>query len=316
MFLRLVPDNTQFDFLGKRFICFGASVLTLIAVVVALMTHGLNYGIDFAGGTLVQARLEKTIPVSDLRQGLTEGGWSGLVIQQYGAPDEVMIRIPGIADDSSKLEAMGDRMAKALTPIAGKVEIRRVEYVGPQIGNELKKKALMAILLSAVAILAYVGLRFEFRFAMGALVALLHDVLITVGLFSVLDKEITLPVLAAVLTIIGYSLNDTIVVFDRVRENMRKYKKKPMVETLNISVNEMLNRTLMMSLTTLVVLVALFYFGGEVIHDFAFALLIGVVVGTYSSTYVAAPIALWLERFAAKPVEDPAEKTTRKHKHA
>jgi preprotein translocase subunit SecF len=225
---------------------------------------------------------------------MQRAGWEGLVIQEYGSPNEILIRMPGDLLDPSQAGSIASDMSEALVPVAGEIEVRRVEYVGPQIGDELKRKGLMAIILSAIAILIYVSVRFEFRFAVGAVVALIHDIVLTVGLFSFTQKEISMPVLAALLTIIGYSLNDTIVVFDRVRENMRKFKKKQLTDVLNLSVNEMLNRTLMMTLTTLVVLIALFVYGGEVIHDFAFALIVGVVVGTYSSTYIAAPVVLWM----------------------
>lgn len=308
MALRLVPNNTKINFLRWRFVCAAISLLFVAATAGLLLTRGLNYGIDFAGGTLVQVQTEKATPVADIRSAMQRAGWQGLVIQEYGTPDEILIRMPGDLLDPLKASSIADEMSAALAAIAGKVEVRRVEYVGPQIGDELKRKGLLAILFSAAAILLYVSLRFEFRFAVGAVVALIHDVMLTVGLFSFTQKEISMPVLAALLTIIGYSLNDTIVVFDRVRENMRKFKKKKLVSILNLSVNEMLNRTLMMTLTTLVVLIALFLYGGEVIHDFAFALIVGVVVGTYSSTYIAAPVVLWMNnRTAAATQEVEAE---------
>ena len=294
MVLRLVPNDTKLNFLYWRFACAAVSLLFIAATIGLLGTKGLNYGIDFAGGTLVQVQIEKTTPVADLRSAMQRAGWQGLVIQEYGAPHEILIRMPSDLLDPSKASTIADEMSTALATVAGKVDVRRVEYVGPQIGDELKRKGFLAILFSAIAILLYVSVRFEFRFAVGAVVALIHDVVLTVGLFSFTQKEISMPVLAALLTIIGYSLNDTIVVFDRVRENMRKFKKKKLVDVLNLSVNEMLNRTLMMTLTTLVVLIALFVYGGEVIHDFAFALIVGVVVGTYSSTYIAAPVVLWM----------------------
>lgn len=293
MALRLVPETTHIKFLRWRYVCAALSLFFIVCTGFLLATKGLNYGIDFAGGTLVQVKTEKTAEISDVRAAMQRAGWDGLVIQQYGV-DEILIRMPGSLEESSAANSMAEKMSAALETVAGKAEVRRVEYVGPQIGGELKKKGLMAILLSALAILIYVSVRFEFRFAVGAVVALIHDVVLTVGLFSFTQKEISMPVLAALLTIIGYSLNDTIVVFDRVRENMRKFKKKKLVDLLDLSVNEMLNRTLMMTLTTLVVLIALFIYGGEVIHDFAFALIVGVVVGTYSSTYIASPVVLWL----------------------
>ena len=308
MLLKLVPANTNINFLGWRFFCVGFSALIFAITLGLLLTKGLNYGIDFAGGTLVQLQTEQAVPIGDIRTQMEQAGYDGLIIQEYGAPTEILVRVP----NEFMLEGGGEattqaarEMAGALESIAGKTEIRRVEFVGPQIGEELKQKGILAILLSALAILIYVSVRFELRFAVGALAALLHDVMITVGVFSFLQKEISLPVLAAFLTILGYSLNDTIVVFDRVRENMRRYKKKSFLEVLNISVNEMLNRTLMMTLTTAAVLISLLIYGGEVIHNFSFALLMGVLVGTYSSIYIAAPIVLWME--SKKVYEDGEE---------
>jgi preprotein translocase subunit SecF len=301
---KLFPDNTSFDFVGKRVVCAIISLALALATVGLLATWGLNYGIDFAGGTLVQIKTERVASISDIRSSLKEGGMEGLVLQQYGAPDEILLRVPGAQDTPEGSMNAAHELERKLEPLVGKVDLRRVEYVGPQVGQELRLKALYAILFSIVAILIYVAMRFEFRFAVGAVIATVHDVVLTVGMLALLQVEISMPVLAAILTIIGYSLNDTIVVFDRVRENMRRFKKMPYTEILNKSVNEMLNRTVMMSLTVVVVLVALLIWGGEVIHDFSFVMLFGVVVGTYSSIYIAAQTVLWLERFKA-PVDEP-----------
>jgi preprotein translocase subunit SecF len=306
MRFKLIPDKTHIDFMRWRTVCVVLSALMFAATFGALFTKGLNYGIDFAGGTLVQLQTQKVVNIADIRSALRAQGWEGLTIQEYGAPDEILVRIPTNADKGSSA-SMAEQVRGALESVTGGTTVRRVEYVGPQIGAELKRKGLIAILLSCVAIIIYVAIRFEFRFGVAAVVALVHDVMLTVGIFSFLQKEITMTVLAAVLTIIGYSLNDTIVIFDRVRENMRRYKRKELTEILNLSVNETLNRTIMMTLTTLAVLIALFVWGGEVIHDFAFALLFGVIVGTYSSTYIAAPVVLWMQRFNFG-VEDDSEK--------
>ena len=298
MLIKLVPENTKIDFLKLRFICIAASIIILMATLGLLLTKGLNYGIDFSGGTLVQIQTEKAVPIGDIRAQLFDAGYDGLIIQEYGSPTEILVRVPSEIMPEGGGEATTKTalaLANALENVAGNTQVRRVEFVGPQIGQELKRKGFLAVLFSALAILAYVSIRFEFRFALGALVALLHDVVITIGVFSFLQKEISMPVLAAFLTILGYSLNDTIVVFDRVRENMGRFKKKRFIEVLNLSVNEMLNRTLMMTVTTAIVLLALFFYGGEVIHDFAFALLVGVIVGTYSSIYIASPIVLWMD---------------------
>lgn len=310
MSLKLVPEKTKIDFLKLRFVCIGLSLVFLAVTLGLLVSKGLYYGIDFAGGTLVQLQTETAVPVGEIRSQMVRAGYEGLIIQEYGAPTEILIRVPNEVMPEGGGEAttrVAKEMAQALSSVAGNVDVRRVEFVGPQIGEELKQKGLLAILFSALAILAYVSVRFEFRFAVGALAALIHDVMLTIGVFSFMQKEISMPVLAAFLTILGYSLNDTIVVFDRVRENMRRFKKKPLTEILNISINEMLNRTLMMTLTTAAVLLSLLFYGGEVIHDFAFALLIGVMVGTYSSIYIASPIVLWMEnknKFVAKNTEE------------
>lgn len=313
MSFKLVPEKTKVDFLKLRFVCIGLSLIILAATLGLLGTKGLNFGIDFAGGTLVQLQTEKAVPVGEIRSEMVRAGYEGLIIQEYGAPTEILIRVPNEVMPEGGGEVTtkaAQEMALAIESKAGEVQIRRVEFVGPQIGEELKRKGLLAIIFSALAILAYISVRFEFRFAVGALAALVHDVMITIGVFSFMQKEISMPVLAAFLTILGYSLNDTIVVFDRVRENMRRYKKKSFVEVLNISINEMLNRTLMMTLTTTVVLLSLFVYGGEVIHDFAFALLIGVIVGTYSSIYIASPIVLWMKSKKKFVAEDEEEKVS------
>lgn len=293
--ITIIPPSVKINFMGARFVCLVLSVVLLLASAVTLGVKGLNYGIDFAGGTLVQAKLERPTPISDLREQLANANWQGLVLQNYGADDEVLIRVPNVEGVLGQDETMANRLAADLNPVAGQVEIRRVEFVGPQVGDELKRKGLLAILFASLGIGLYIAVRFEWRFAMGALFSLLHDVVLTLGLFSLLQKEMTLSVLAAFLTLIGYSLNDTVVIFDRIRENMRRLRKQPLLDVMNTSINEVFNRTLVMTATTLVVLLALFYYGGEVIHDFAFALIIGVIVGTYSSTYSAAPVVLWLE---------------------
>lgn len=312
--ISLIPQSIKINFMGARFVCLGLSFILLIGSLVLLGIKGLNYGIDFAGGTLVQAKLERAAPIADMRAELDRKGWAGVVLQEYGAADEILVRVPNVEGETGQDQTMASRLAADLNPVAGQVEIRRVEFVGPQVGDELKRKGLLAILFASLAIGLYIAVRFEWRFAMGALFALVHDVLLTLGMFSLLQKEITLPVLAAFLTVIGYSLNDTVVVFDRIRENMRRLRKSPLVDVMNVSINEVLNRTLVMSVTTLVVLLALFYYGGEVIHDFAFALIIGVVVGTYSSTYSAAPVVLWLEKIGGAMKRDSNHDTDSRYK--
>jgi preprotein translocase subunit SecF len=301
MFLRLIPVQTSIDFLGKRRICIITSLLLLALTIVGLFAKGLNYGIDFSGGSLVQIQTIDQPSVGDLRSALP----SGVAIQEYGSPDEFLIRIPSEeVDDPNEIT---ETILGMLSTVTKNVEIRRVEFVGPQIGEELRKTGALALLFSMLAILVYISVRFEFRYAVGAIVALAHDIFLTVGVFVLLQKEVSLPVLAALLTIIGYSLNDTIVVFDRVRETRMKNPKKAMKKILNQSINEMLNRTLMTSLTTIVVLLALFLFGGEVIHDFAFTLIFGVLVGTYSSIYIAAPVVLAMEDYYQRMAKEMEE---------
>lgn len=303
--LHIVPSHLNIDFLGKRFVCFGLSAALIIATVILLATRGMNWGIDFAGGTLVQVKVEEGIEISTLRSALSKAGEEGFSIQEFEAgSSEYLIRLPNKEGVESSETAL--RVAKALSPVVGDVDLRRTEFVGPQIGDELREKGLIGLGLALFAILIYISIRFEMRYALGAIAALAHDIFLTVGVFSLLQKEVTLPVLAALLTIIGYSLNDTIVVFDRVRENLRK-TKRDMKETLNNSVNEMLNRTLMTSLTTLAVLLALFFLGGGVIHDFAFTLMFGVIVGTYSSVFVAAPVVLSMEDYYKRLREQEAK---------
>lgn len=280
------------------------SCVLLLAALALLVGRGLNFGIDFTGGALVQIQAPQaegaaTQSVGDVRQALTDAGMTQAVIQTFGAANEFLIRLPQGDQD------VAARVQEALPA----VDIRRVEFVGPQIGDELQTQGLMALLVSLGAILLYVTMRFEFRYGIGAILALVHDVWLTLGVFALTQKEFTLPVLAALLTIIGYSLNDTIVVYDRIRENRRNKKKMPLRDVLNLSLTQMLRRTLMTSFTTLLVLLALYLFGGAVIHDFAFTLLFGVVVGTYSSIFVAAPVLLFMEKWYLNR-EDNADKDT------
>lgn len=306
--LHLIMENTSIDFLSKRRICAVLSAVLLTGTLVLLAVKGLNWGIDFAGGTLVQIKTEKQVDISIMRSSIQDAGIEGASLQEFdGADGEVLVRVPEKDSENANATVTADRVAEALKPSAGNVDVRRVEFVGPQIGDELRATGLIAILLSMAAILVYVSIRFEMRYALGAVVALVHDIFLTVGAFAFLQKEVTMTVLAALLTIVGYSLNDTIVVFDRVRENIAKHGKMTLKEILNLSVNEMLNRTLMTSLTTLVVLIALFLFGGGVIHDFAFTLMFGVIVGTYSSVFVAAPVVLAMEGYYQRMKEKEAE---------
>lgn len=296
--MRLVKDGTNFDFVRLSPFFIVLSIVLSLASVGLLMFRGLNYGIDFAGGTLVELKLSEQRSIADIREEFAKQGFEGLTIQEYGSPERILVRLP--VEEAAAETAVGDKMAAALTQGHIQATVERVEFVGPQMGEQLKQQGVMAIIFATIGILLYITFRFEFRFGIGGVVALIHDVTMAVGAFALLQREFDLSVLAAILTIAGYSLNDTVVVFDRIREDMRKMKKTPMRDIINHSTNAVLNRTLMTSLTTLLVLFSLYLFGGEAINGFALALLVGIVVGTYSSIYVAAPIVLWFERFEKK----------------
>jgi preprotein translocase subunit SecF len=293
--MHLVPTRTELNFLGHRRKAFLFSLLLLALAIGSLATRGLNFGIDFTGGTLVEVGYSQAMSVGDVRQDLRDAGFQRAVVQTFGNPRDILVRVPTAGGMDSATVSNG--VLEALRGGAGQnmsVEMRRVEFVGPQVGAELAQKGLLALLYSLIGILIYVAWRFELRFAVGSVAALLHDVLITVGVFSVTGMEFDLPVVAAILAVIGYSLNDTIVVFDRIRENLRKMRKSETEPVMNISVNQTLARTVVTSLTTLLVLLCLFLFGGAVIHGFATALIVGVLIGTYSSVFVGAPLALVL----------------------
>lgn len=337
--MQFVKPDVNISFIGRRKIAFIVSAAMLLISIVSLILHGgPRLGIDFQGGTLIQVKFLAPVKIDDIKAGLQDIELGRSSVQKFGEleTNEYLIRT-----DSSVMTSEGFTadVQKALAASTGsEVEIRRVEMVGPQVGQDLREKALFAMFYALLFITIYISGRFEFKwalsgimtaaligavyvftllnvsipwliigalivtlvlfwflelkYAMGAIVALVHDVIITVGLFSIFDKEFTLAIIAALLTIIGYSLNDTIIVFDRIRENLRKYHKQPLEVILNRSINETLSRTILTSLTTLFVVIALFVLGGGIIHDFAFALIVGVVVGTYSSIFVASPILL------------------------
>ncbi len=300
--MEIIKPNTNIDFLKMKMIFLAVSLALIVIGIGSIVLHkGLNYGIDFAGGTLVQLKFNDAADIRKIREGLKGVDLGESVIQEYGSPEEVIIRVEKSSED---LQNLSDKITEALGKTFGEGAfiVERVEVVGPQVGQDLRTKALRALLFAMIGILIYITFRFEFRFAVGAVLALIHDVFITVGIFSLLNKEFTLPIIAALLTIVGYSLNDTIVVFDRIRERMKLKKKETYEETINQSINQTLGRTLLTSLTTLVVVLALFFLGGEVIHDFSFALIVGIMVGTYSSIFIASPTLVLFQRFA-KPAK-------------
>lgn len=308
--------NFHIDFLGKRKIAMVFSLILIIISLASLATRGLTFGIDFTGGTLVEVAYKDTVAIDDVRKTLSTAGFDDAVVQYFGTAKDVMIRVPlkedmkgaqisekimlSLHESSSEFVTDTDPISKEQTCSANgqqqvcNVQMQRVEFVGPQVGDELATQGGLAMLYALFGILAYVAFRFEWRFAVGSVVALVHDVLITIGVFSVFQLEFTLTVLAALLAVIGYSLNDTIVVFDRIRENFRKMRKETPEVIMNLSINQTLPRTILTSLTTLLVLVSLFIFGGDIIHNFSIALILGVVVGTYSSIFIASPTVLML----------------------
>ncbi len=293
----LNSNKMSVDFIGKRRLFMMISAIAILIGIASLVVRGgLNYGIDFAGGTMVQVRFAKAVKSDSVRQALAGIDMGSASIQQFegDAAHEFLIRVE---KSKSGLVGLSDEIKMVLDRDFGaeNVDIRRVEMVGPKVGKDLRRQGMLAILYALIGILIYVTVRFELRFALGAIVALAHDVMITVGVFALLDKEFSLPILAALLAIVGYSLNDTIVVYDRIRENMKGGGKANFVNIVNTSINQTLSRTILTSLTTVLVLISLFVLGGGVIHDFAFAMIVGVMVGTYSSIFIASPVVISMQ---------------------
>ena len=291
--MKLFAKTPTFNFMDKRNIALTISAILLIVAIGSLVTRGLNFGLDFSGGTLIELGYSQPVDLASTRETLEKGGIADAVVQHFGTSQDILIRLaPKEGENDADLST---RVVTVLQKESSdQIDLRRVEFVGPQVGEELAEDGGLAVLYALICIFIYVFFRFEWRFAVGSVLALFHDVLITLGVFSILQLDFDLTVLAACLAVIGYSLNDTIVVFDRIRENFRKMRKGTSVEIANTSLNQTLSRTLMTSLTTLLVLIALFVVGGEIIHGFATALIIGVVIGTYSSIYVASSAAIML----------------------
>jgi len=263
-----------------------STALILIGLGSVAVSGGLKFGIDFAGGTLIQLQFKNPPDIEVIRDGLKTIGLGESTIQEFGSKRDILIRVQR---SEEKLEAVGSMVRKSLMGKfnVDEISVERVEMVGPKVGRDLREKALLSILYAIIGIVIYISWRFELQYAIAAIIALIHDVLVTMGAFSIFDKEFTLVIVAAFLTIIGYSLNDTIVVFDRIRENLRRKGKSSIADMINTSINQTLSRTLLTSGTTLLVVIALFFFGGEIIHDFSFALLVGIFIGTYSSIFIA-----------------------------
>ena len=300
MRLKLVPDNTNWDFFKYAKVTLGASVVAIVLSIVAWLILGLNFGIDFQGGTSIRTQSEAPIDVGAYRGAIEPLELGDVSITEVFDPsfdddqNVAMIRIQAQEGEESVTNETIGQVQEALQALEPTITFTAVESVGPKVSGELIKTAFIAVAMAVAAILFYIWLRFEWQFALGAVLALVHDVLLTVGIFSELQIKFDLAIIAAILTIVGYSINDTVIVFDRVRENLRKYKKKPLKEVLNISINETLSRTLMTSVTTMLALLSLFILGGDVIRGFVFAMMWGVVIGTYSSIFVATAILLVL----------------------
>ena len=315
--MEFFKQDTAFDFLGKRKIAAIISVALVILSIVLLVTRGLNLGIDFTGGTLVEVSYSEPAEIEQVRDALQQSDFEDVIVQYFGTANDLLIRLPSSEKKAAQLSSEVLNALRApfnetissetvtqgsdqqcigsdSTIAACSVQMRRIEFVGPQVGQELTEKGGLAMIYTLIGVLLYVAFRFEWRFAVGSVVALVHDVAITLGAFSLFQFEFSLSVLAAVLAVIGYSLNDTIVVFDRIRENFRKLRKGTPVNIMNNSINQTLRRTVLTSVTTMLVVLALMLLGGEVIKGFSIALFIGILVGTYSSIFVASPVVLAL----------------------
>ncbi len=302
--MKILNRKTTIDFMSRRNVALIVSSILIVASILSLSFKGLNFGLDFTGGTLIEVGYPKAPDTSEVREQLSNAGYDS-VVQTFGAATDIVVRIPPTDVEESTAE-LSTHVLEALSQgVEGEVEVRRVEFVGPQVGDELAEQGILAVIYAMVGVFLYVMFRFQWRFSVGAVAALFHDITITMGILSFVGIEFDLTVVAAILAVVGYSLNDTIVLFDRIRENFPRYRKRSPMEVVNTSINETLSRTLMTSTTTLIVLFALFYFGGEIIHGFAFTLLIGVLVGTYSSIYVAssALLALGVSKYDLMEVE-------------
>lgn len=302
--MEFFSTNKVYNFMGRRLPFLGLSSILVIASIILLFTKGLNFGIDFAGGTIVQVKYEQNAPIDKIREVLNETKFKGSSITKFGSDDEVVIRITGSSSDLAN--DIGDEMHKILDS-TGNFEIRRVDMVGPKVGGELREKGIMALSLSIIVILIYLSFRFEWRFAVASVFALIHDITIAMGAIALFNIEVNLDILAAILTLLGYSLNDTIIVFDRIREGIQTSKARDLSEMINESVSKTLSRTTLTSLTTVFVVATLYFFGGEIINGFSFTLLVGLIVGTYSSIFIAASFLVNLnfsvDDFRAKEAE-------------
>ena len=310
--MQLLKNVTNINFIARRKIALVFSLALIIAGAYSLATKGLNYGIDFTGGTKMELVYPSAVDITDVRNALVEEGYPEAVAQLFGSNNDVLIRIP-ISENNSSAQVSTEIVSLLGNRVGADLEVKSVEFVGPQFGQELFEKGILALVYALIGVMIYVAFRFEWKFSLGSVTALIHDIIITVGMFSLLGLEFTLPVLAALLAVIGYSLNDTIVVFDRIRENFRKLRETETEETMNVSINQTLPRTILTSLTTLLVLTALYVYGGDALTGFAATLIIGVLIGTYSSIFVASPTVLALGAKAEDLMIEVVEKEGAEH---
>ena len=309
MRLKLVPKNTSWDFFSRSKLWIGISIVLVVLSLLSFFIQSLNFGIDFRGGTSIRTESSEPIDVADYRSALSSLDLGDITISEVFDPNYsddqnvAMIRIQAQSGQEAATSTLVENSLQKLREVSEDIKFVSVESVGPKVSGELIKTAIIAVILAISAVLFYIWIRFEWQFAVGAISALIHDVILTIGIFSALQIKFDLAIIAAILTIVGYSLNDTVVVFDRVRENLRKFKKRSLVEVMNLSINETMSRTVMTSVTTLLALISLFILGGDVIRGFVFAMIWGVVVGTYSSIFIASAILLWtgVKRDWSKP---------------
>ncbi|TNF37669.1 MAG: protein translocase subunit SecF [Gammaproteobacteria bacterium] len=306
--MEFFKTKTHIDFMGKRKLAIIVSIVLSVLSVVSLATRGLNFGIDFTGGYLIEAGYTQPAELTPIREALQKAGFQDAQVQHFGTSKDILVRLAP-REDVNSADLSTNVLNILQTTSADKVEMRRVEFVGPQVGEELREQGGIAMLVALLGILIYVGFRFQLKSSVGAILATIHDVIITIGAFSITQMQFDLTVLAAILAVIGYSLNDTVVVLDRIRETFRTQRKGAPKDILNMSINETLSRTIMTSGTTLLVVIALFYFGGEVIHGFSFALIVGILIGTYSSIYVASAYLLMMNVTRQDFLEEAKEKS-------
>jgi preprotein translocase subunit SecF len=307
--LKLIPDNTNIPFLKWRNIAVGLSILMIVASIALVAIRGLNFGVDFAGGLMMEVRFEKPAQLDELRQTVNSAGAGDGNLQNFGDPNTVSIRLPLPPGDDAAVQKVVAKVQTAIKAENPDAQFRRVETVSGKVSGELVRDGALALLLAMVGISIYIWFRFEWQFGVGALFALVHDVALTLGFFALTQLEFDLNIVAALLTIIGYSLNDTIVIYDRIRENLRKYRKMDIVETLNLSVNETLSRTMVTSVSMMIALGTLVVLGGSVLFGFSVAMLLGIVIGTYSSIFIGAPLLIWMgvsgQTFVPAETNDP-----------